>query len=201
MKTKKKAATVKMPSRREAERLSNEEVLMEVGKRIRGLRASRGMTRKMLSQHSTVSERYLANLEQGKGNISISLLRQIARALSTDMSNLLPSNVKQSPEQSLITEFVGRLSREEQQSALQMLYERFSALGHGNTRVALIGLRGAGKTTLGQMLEERQNLRFIKIVDQIEAAGGMAIGEILALSGQAGYRRLEERALFKTLNE
>jgi XRE family aerobic/anaerobic benzoate catabolism transcriptional regulator len=201
MKVKNKAATVKMPNRREGEGLSNEEFLMQVGSRIRGLRANRGMTRKMLSEDSTVSERYLANLEQGKGNISISLLRQIARALNSDISNLLPSNVKQSPEQSLISEFVGRLSREEQQSALQLLYQKFSELGDGHTRVALIGLRGAGKTTLGQLLEKRQNLRFVRLVDEIEAAAGMAIGEILALSGQAGYRRLEEKALFKTLNE
>ncbi len=180
---------------------SNDEFLQQVGNRVRGLRASRGMSRKILAHDSSVSERYLANLEQGKGNISINLLRKVARALRTELAELLPSGIKQTPEQSLINEFVSRLSREEQQSALQMLYQQFSCLGEGQTRIALIGLRGAGKTTLGKLLQERQKLPFVRLVEEIEAVGGMEVSEIMALSGQAGYRRLEEKALFKTLND
>ncbi len=178
-----------------------EDFLKSVGQRVRGLRANRGMTRKMLSNDSGVSERYLANLEQGQGNISIVLLRQVARALNTDVSSLLPSRLEQSPEQSLINEFVGRLTREEQQIVLQRLYEEHSDLSGGHTRIALIGLRGAGKTTLGKLLEQRKSVQYVNLVDEIEAAGGMDIAEILALSGQIGYRRLEEQALFKTLNQ
>ncbi len=180
---------------------SNEEFLQQVGNRVRGLRASRGMSRKMLANDSSVSERYLANLEQGMGNISINLLRKVARALGANLAELLPTGIEQTPEQSLINEFVGRLTREEQQAALQMLYQKFSCLGEGQMRIALIGLRGAGKTTLGHLLQERQKLPFVRLVNEIETVGGMAISEILALSGQAGYRRLEEKALFKTLNE
>lgn len=180
---------------------SNGEFLQQVGNRVRGLRASRGMSRKMLAHDSSVSERYLANLEQGMGNISINLLRKVARALGANLAELLPTGIEQTPEQSLINEFVGRLTREEQQAALQMLYQKFSCLGEGQMRIALIGLRGAGKTTLGHLLQERQKLPFVRLVNEIEAVGGMAISEILALSGQAGYRRLEEKALFKTLNE
>lgn len=175
--------------------------LQQIGNRVRGLRASRGMTRKMLAKDSSVSERYLADFEQGKGNISINLLRQVADALRTNPSDLLPSTAKQTPELSLVTEFIGRLSREEQQEALQILYQKFSVLDGGQTRIAFIGLRGAGKTTLGRLLQERQKLPFIRLANEIESIGGMAVPEILELSGQTGYRRLEEKALIKTLND
>lgn len=180
---------------------TNEVFLKQIGDRVRGLRASRGMTRKMLAKDSSVSERYLADFEQGKGNISINLLRQVARALRINLSELFPFGAKQTPELSLINEFVGRLSRDEQQTALQLLYQKFSLLDEGQTRIALIGLRGAGKTTLGTLLQERQNLPFIRLADEIESIGGMAVSEILELSGQSGYRRLEEKALLNTLNE
>lgn len=185
----------------ENETEASEDFLQKVGNRVRGLRASRGMTRKMLAKDSSVSERYLADFEQGKGNISINLLRQVAQALRTNLNELFPFGVKQTPELSLINEFVGRLSREEQQSALQMLYQKFSLLDEGQTRIALIGLRGAGKSTLGQLLQERKNLTFIRLANEIETIGGMAVSEILELSGQSGYQRLEEKALLNTLNE
>lgn len=180
---------------------SSEEFLQQVGNLVRSLRAKRGISRKILAHDSSVSERYLANLEQGKGNISINLLRQVARALNTDLTNLLPCNTIQTPEQSLINEFVGRLSRKEQQNALEILYQKFTSHDKAKKRIALIGLRGAGKTTLGQLLEEREKLPFIRIAEKIENISGMAISEIFSLSGQSGYRRLEEKALYQTLNQ
>ncbi|MBT4521419.1 MAG: helix-turn-helix transcriptional regulator [Halieaceae bacterium] len=179
---------------------SGHEFLQQVGSRVRGRRASLGMTRKMLAHDSTVSERYLANLEQGKGNISINLLRQVAEALRTGLADLLPSDRQQTPEQSLINELVGRLSTEDQKTALQTLYQNYASTSNAPTRVALIGLRGAGKTTLGQLLHRRQQLPFVRLVDEIESIAGMAISEVLSLSGQRGYRRLEEKALIQTLD-
>ncbi len=175
--------------------------LLKVGSRVRGLRARRGMTRKMLARDSAISERYLANLEQGKGNISIILLRQVARALRSNLNELLPTDHEQTPELSLITDFICHLSRPEQQTAMQLLYSEFASLNNMPTRIAFIGLRGAGKTTLGRLLQQRQNLPLIKLATKIETIGGMTISEIFELSGQSGYRRLEEKALVATLKD
>ena len=173
--------------------------LSQLGNLVRGQRAKRGMSRKVLANDSSVSQRFLANLEQGKGNISINRLRQVAFALHVKVSDLLPSNIVQTPEHTLLNDFVAQLSQVEQETALEMLYQKFARLQNGQVRVALIGLRGAGKTTLGQLLEERQQLPFIRIVKKIELLAGMQVAEILALSGQPGYRRLEAMALSNTL--
>jgi len=77
---------------------SNVNFLQEIGNRVRGLRAKRGMTRKMLANDSSISERYLADIEQGKGNISINLLRQVSQALRINLEELLPKATKQTPE-------------------------------------------------------------------------------------------------------
>lgn len=177
-----------------------DEFLQEVGNLIRGVRARRGMTRKSLALDSSVSERYLANLEQGKGNISINLLRQVAEALNTPMDQLLPSSTRQTPEQALISELLSQLDRKEQQAALELLYQKFSSSRPPKSRIALIGLRGAGKTTLASLLQERLDIPLIRLADEIEnLSGGMPISEIFSLWGQQGYRRLEERALFSAL--
>ena len=179
----------------------NDIFLKEAGDLIRGMRAIRGMTRKMLANDSKVSERYLANLEQGKGNISISLLRQVSNALNVSVTELIPSLNKQTPEQSLINEFINCLSQHEQKIALDILHYKFTTKGKQNkTRIALIGLRGAGKTTLGNLLYQRENIPFIRLAKEIESLAGMPVAEIFSLSGQQRYRRLEEQALVQTIN-
>lgn len=182
-------------------RESSDLFLQQLGQRVRNLRARRGMTRKNLAQDSEVSERYLANLEQGNGNISINLLRQVAHALNTELTYLVSAQDSHTPEVSLITQFVSELESEDQQTALQLLYERFSLQSGAHRRLVLIGLRGAGKTTLGTLLEARSGKPFIKLVDEIEKLAGMSLSEVFSLSGQLGYQRLEERALINTLRE
>lgn len=179
----------------------SEQLLQQVGDKVRSLRARRGMTRKNLAHDSQVSERYLANLEQGKGNISIILLNQIAQALRTSVADLVSPEGQQSPEQSLILQFVSELTVAEQQTALQLLYEQFSNRSSIPKRVAFIGLRGAGKTTLGTLLGKRAKCPFIKLVDEIERLAGMTLPEVFSLSGQSGYQRLEEKALIKAIND
>lgn len=175
------------------------DLLRLVGQKVRNLRARRGMTRKMLAQQSTVSERYLAQLEQGRGNISIALLDRVAAALQTDAAELLRVHDHQSAEQMLVSELLRELTPDHQKVALQMLYERFSLPATSQRRVAFIGLRGAGKTTVGTLLARRLGVPFVRLVGEIEALAGMSVSEIFSLSGQVGYRRLEEQALVETL--
>lgn len=175
-----------------------DELLEDLGRKVRALRAGRGMTRKMLSADSSVSERYLAQLEQGQGNISIGLLQRVAKALRTDLGELLRGGNEVTAEQVLINELVLRLDSDDQHRALQLLYQNFSAT-QDCSRVALVGMRGAGKTSLGNRLAEHRGVPFIQLVTEIEKLAGMPVGEILSLSGQDGYRRLEEKALFDVL--
>ncbi len=175
-----------------------EELLQELGCKVRALRAGRGMTRKMLAADSAVSERYLAQLEQGKGNISIGLLQRVAKALRADLGELLRSGNEVTAEQVLINELIQRLDSDDQHRALQLLYQNFSAR-QDCSRIALVGMRGAGKTSLGSRLAQHLDVPFVQLVTEIETLGGMPVAEILSLSGQDGYRRLEEKALFDVL--
>lgn len=171
------------------------DLLALIGGRVRGLRARRGMTRKVLARDSSVSERYLAQLEQGHGNISIARLLDIANALGVETAELLRGEAEVSAEFSLIDELVRRLAPMEQKQALGLLRQQFSEHSSQRGHIALIGLRGAGKTTLGGLLAEKLNQPFVRLVGEIERTAQMRISEIFSLSGQKGYRRLEEQAL------
>lgn len=176
----------------------SDDLLESLGRKVRAQRAGRGMTRKMLAADSAVSERYLAQLEQGKGNISIGLLQRVAAALRTDIAELLQTGNELTAEQVLINELVQGLDSDDQQRALQLLYQNFSA-SQDCKRIALVGMRGAGKTSLGGRLAEHLEVPFVQLVTEIEQLAGMPVAEILSLSGQDGYRRLEEKALFDVL--
>lgn len=174
------------------------DLLKNLGTKVRALRAGRGMTRKMLAVDSAVSERYLAQLENGQGNISIALLQRVAKALRTDPGELLRGGHESTAEQVLINEFIQRLDHDDQHRALQLLYQNFSAQ-QDCSRIALVGMRGAGKTSLGSRLAEHLGVPFVQLVTEIEQLGGMPVAEILSLSGQDGYRLLEEKALLDVL--
>ncbi len=180
------------------EKPNSVDLLEDLGGKVKAVRASRGMTRKMLAADSNVSERYLAQLEQGKGNISIGLLQRVALALRTNLGDLLGGNKDITAEQVLIKELIQRLDHNDQHRALQLLYQNFSASNDGG-RIALVGMRGAGKTSLGSRLAEYLEVPFVQLVTEIEQLGGMPVAEILSLSGKGGYRSLEEKALFDVL--
>ena len=168
-----------------------------LGERVRQTRARRGMTRKLLARDSGVSERYLAQLEAGQGNISILRLRQIAGALDIPVEAL----VLQGPEPAVdlvhSTEFLRRLPAAELAEARRFLVQRFGGVDAGarRGRIALIGLRGAGKSTLGAMLADRLEAPFLELDRLIEQAGGVSLSVIFDLYGQSGFRRLERRCL------
>ena len=176
-------------------------LLSVLGERVRTLRAHRRMTRKALARDSRVSERYLAQLEQGRGNISVMLLARVAAALRTDLSDLLRMREKHTAEEVLIADLLRDLSPDTHKAFLQMLSENFSVPVESRRRIALIGLRGAGKTSQGQMLAKHLNIPFVHLGSKIELLAGMSASEIFSISGQAGYRRLEEKALMQTLRE
>lgn len=174
---------------------SSTEVLSLVGERVRKLRADRGMTRKMLSRDSAVSERSLAQLEQGQGNISIGLLSKVAAALRISLSDLVQITDYDTVEQTLLHDLILQMTPQDQRRALRLIHDQFSVDRQNKDRIALIGMRGAGKTTLGRQLADHHGLPFIQLVANIETLAGMSVPEILALTGRNGYRRYEEQAL------
>lgn len=174
-----------------------EEYLSLVGDRVRELRARRGMTRKILARDSRVSERYLAQVESGEGNVSILLLRQIAQALDTPLESLVLAGAEPPIDLARTTEFLRGLDAEELTRARDMLLQEFGGVNSGarSARIALIGLRGAGKSTLGAMLAEKLDVPFIELDKLIELEAGVPLGVIFDLYGQSGFRRLERRCL------
>jgi XRE family aerobic/anaerobic benzoate catabolism transcriptional regulator len=175
--------------------------LRMLGERVREARARRGMTRKILAKDSGVSERYLAQLEGGLGNISILLLRQIAQALDLRLETLITEGPEPPVELMHTTELLRRLGPGEIRRAHQMLLKNFSSelgatdVNARRSRIALIGLRGAGKSTLGAKLAGRLGVPFIELDRVIEQESGVALSVIFDLYGQSGFRRLERRCL------
>ena len=171
--------------------------LSELGGRVRAWRARRGMTRKQLASDSGLSERFLADVESGKGNVSINSLEAAARALNISILELL-----QDAPRPALARAQGLLSRLDDTQLDQVYGMLGSSFGLNEPqgreqRVALIGLRGAGKSTLGSQLAAQRGVPFIELDREIEREAGTSMNEILLLHGQAGYRRYEWRALFR----
>ena len=175
--------------------------LAELGSRVRAWRARRGMTRKALAADSGLSERFLADVESGKGNVSINSLEAAARALNITVIDLL-----QDAPRPALARTQGLLSHLDDSQLDQAYALLGSTFGLGDAqdreqRVALIGLRGAGKSTLGSQLAAERGVPFIELDREIEREAGTSMNEILLLHGQAGYRRYERRALLRIAEE
>ena len=171
--------------------------LQHLGARIRDTRARLNMSRKTLAAASGVSERYLAQLEGGQGNISILLLRQVAQALSLALPDLLREEREHSVELTLLTHYLERLSPKRLLQARSILVSAFGELDpqQRHNRIALIGLRGAGKSTLGRELADRLKVPFVELDQEIEREAGVPLAEIFSLYGQSAFRRMERRCL------
>ncbi|WPC67112.1 helix-turn-helix transcriptional regulator [Rhodoferax ferrireducens] len=172
--------------------------LAALGERVRALRARRGMTRKALAMVADVSERHLANLEYGVGNASILVLLQVAGALQCSLGELIGDVTTSSPEWLMIRELLEQRDDATLQRVRIAIGEMLGT-GGGNAglspRIALIGLRGAGKSTLGQMLADDLGFPFVELSREIEKFAGCSVSEIQALYGVSAYRRYERRAL------
>ncbi len=174
--------------------------LLALGERVRNLRARRGMTRKALAIAADVSERHLANLEYGIGNASFLVLQQVASALHCPLAELIGDVTTSSPEWLLIRELLEQCDEVALRRARVAIGERLGTGGANDNaarspRVALIGLRGAGKSTLGPMLADDLEVPFVELSREIEKFAGCSIAEIQALYGMNAYRRYERRAL------
>ena len=180
--------------------------LVALGERVRALRSRRGMTRRALALSADVSERHLANLEYGIGNASILVLLQVAQALQSSLAELLGDVTTSSPEWLMLREL---LDGRDDETLRRVRVSVGQMLGTGgangldpgrapvarSTRVALVGLRGAGKSTLGRMLAEDLGYPFVELSREIEQFAGCSVAEIQGLYGQNAYRRYERRAL------
>jgi len=179
---------------------SDDRYLKMVGERVRNARARHGMSRRMLAHDSGISERYLAELESGRGNLSIVLMRRLAKAIDLPVAELVDDDAPGPVEYQLLAERLRRLDPAELAEASKLLAERFGDRTGRTERIALIGLRGAGKTTLGAMLAQRLGWVFVEMSREIEVEAGVSVEEIFDLWGQAAYRRYERRALERIIS-
>src|SRR3978361_2261399 len=174
--------------------------LEQLGQRVRTMRALRGMSRKVLAKVSGISERYIAQLESGKGNVSIMLLRRVSHAMGAHLEDLIPTG-EPAPDWPVIRD----LLRKATPGQIAQARDALSGQGHGAANrasfsgIALIGLRGAGKSTLGKMLAKKIGWSFVELNKEIEAQNGLSVAEIIALYGQEGFRRMEKAALGQLL--
>ena len=180
----------------------NGDFLAALGKRVRELRRRQGLTRRQLSAGAEVSERHLAQLEAGEGNISVVLLARIAEALDVSIASLFLPEAEEPAEKRLIQRFLERLPAHRLEDVVFRLMRDF---GHEEKmrrmRIALLGMRGAGKSTLGAKLAAETENRFVELDREIEKETGIPLGEIFSLYGQSGFRSIEKRTLEKVLKE
>src|SRR4051794_1865633 len=173
--------------------------LEQLGQRVRTMRALRGMSRKVLAKVSGISERYIAQLESGKGNVSIVLLRRVSNAMAAHLEDLIPAT-EPAPDWPVIRDLIRKATPG------QIAHAKDILSGNGATRrhvsfagIALIGLRGAGKSTLGKILANKIGWSFVELNKEIEQQNGLSVAEIIALYGQEGFRRMEQAALGQLL--
>lgn len=183
-----------------AENLEEEKdpFLVALGERLRALRSRRGFTRKALARLANVSERHLANVESGVGNATIQFLRQLTTVLNCTLAEMIGDETATSPEWLMIREILRGRSDEElakARSTLAGIFDAPTSETARRQRVALIGLRGAGKSSLGRMLADQWMVPFIELSRHVETVAGCSVAEIHALYGPSAYRRYEYRAL------
>jgi XRE family transcriptional regulator, aerobic/anaerobic benzoate catabolism transcriptional regulator len=174
--------------------------LEALGQRVRTMRGLAGMSRKVLAKVSGISERYIAQLEGGKGNVSIVLLRRVSNAMGAHLEDLIPS-AEPAPDWAVIRDLLRKATPAQIAQARDALAGGSRSTQHRSSfsGIALIGLRGAGKSTLGRMLAKKIGWSFVELNKEIEAQNGLSVAEIIALYGQEGFRRMEQAALTQLL--
>ncbi|MGE0707645.1 MAG: shikimate kinase [Planctomycetota bacterium] len=177
---------------------NSDAVLARVGARVRARRQGRSWTLRALAEHTGLSPRFLAQLEGGQGNIAIGRLEVVARALGVSLASLVAEEPEGAGE--LLTQVRDLLTERSPAELRRCLTALRAALERRPRFVALLGLRGAGKSTLGRRAADALGLELVELDERIEAAAGLSLGEIFALHGEPYYRRLE-RGCLKSLIE
>src|ERR1700710_227157 len=174
--------------------------LEQLGQRVRTLRGLAGMSRKVLAKVSGISERYIAQLEGGKGNVSIVLLRRVSNAMGAHLEDLIPTG-EPAPDWPVIRDLMRKATPAQIAQAKDVLAGQGAAAQRRMSfaGIALIGLRGAGKSTLGKLLAKKIGWSFVELNKEIEQQNGLSVAEIIALYGQEGFRRMEQAALGQLL--
>ncbi len=174
-----------------------------MGALVRLARAKRGMTRRQLAEQSGASERYLAQIEAGQGNPSATMLKAIAEALDVAIIELLPRTSGRSAELSRILDLLVRLPPSELTAVAEMIEGRSAAdlAADRARRIALVGLRGAGKSTLGTMLAQHLGCPFIELDRMVEQDYGARIPDLIEIAGVATFRRYERACLERVVAE
>jgi XRE family aerobic/anaerobic benzoate catabolism transcriptional regulator len=171
--------------------------LARLGERVRAWRQEHGLARKALALASGVSERYLAQLESGQGNISVLLLRKLAQAMRVPVEQLVRENGDAPVALAAAVQLLGTLSEDRLDAALRLLQTQFGS--PRRRRVALLGLRGAGKSTLGAKLAQLLGTDFVELDREVEREAGAELGDVFSIYGQDAFRRFERRALERVL--
>src|SRR5713226_3590018 len=171
--------------------------LLQLGENIRAVRARRGMTIHQLARASALSARFLTTVELGRGNISVGRLNTIAHAMEVPIEMLAADAQPTSPTFNQSTEFLKKLPPGQLRDAHKLLLEKFANVDASvrRSRIALIGLRGAGKSTLGSLFAQQLGVPFIELDKQVERDSGVTLTIIFDLYGPSGYRRMEREAL------
>ncbi len=187
----------------ETERADHDAFVAAVGRLVRLSRAKLGMTRRQLAQESGASERYLAQIESGQGNPSVIILRSIAQALDVPIIELLPRTNGRTAAMTHILDVLGRVPLTELPAIAELIESRAaqdSATDRGR-RIALVGLRGAGKSTLGQRLADQLGCSFIELDRLVEQDYGARIPDLIEMAGLATFRRYERTCLERVIDE
>jgi XRE family transcriptional regulator, aerobic/anaerobic benzoate catabolism transcriptional regulator len=174
-----------------------------IGREVRKNRAKRGMTRRQLAQASETSERYLAQIEGGAGNPSASVLRAIAQALDLPTAALLPEAGTRTAELGAIHDLLAQVPEKELPALAREIAARVAVSGGADRarRIALVGLRGAGKSTLGRMLAQHLGWLFLELDQRVEENYGASIPDLIEMGGTATFRRQERGALERVIAE
>ena len=181
--------------------VSDAEFLAAIGAEVRKNRAKRGMTRRQLAEASETSERYLAQIESGAGNPSASVLRAIALALGLPAAALLPDTAARPPALGAIIDLLAQVPEGELPALGKEIEARVARAGNADRgrRIALVGLRGAGKSTLGRMLAQHLGWPFIELDRMVEEDYGASIPDLIEMAGTSTFRRHERAALQRVI--